>query len=189
MDWLVALNDIEWLEWFWNDGLKVEWCPLSFQGVASSQSTHHPLQRMMGGLTCLFEWYWMIRMILKWRSQFGMMDSVIPEWLRNDGMRMKCLCLKLSSQPKPVKIGASYWSRAQNRGLWLVERTLKKYLRGLPWFENVRHSPVIPTFWHHSVIEEKLNDKGMTNQVDPPAYLLYREWHRNEGMTIEWQIK
>ena len=63
VDWLVPLNDIEWLEWFWNDGLKVEWCPLSFQGVASSQSTHHPLQRMMGGLTCRFEWFWMIRMI------------------------------------------------------------------------------------------------------------------------------
>ena len=65
----LALSDIELLEWFRNDGLKVEWCPLSFQGVASSQSTHHPLQRMMGGLTCRFEWYWMIRMISKWWSQ------------------------------------------------------------------------------------------------------------------------
>ena len=151
----------------------LEWWTQSFKGVAASQSTHHPLQRMMVGLTCpsewhwmirmiqewwteggmmstviprssvksvhpsssaeddgwtdlFFGWYWMIRMISKWWSQFGMMDSVIPEWLRNDGMRMKCLCLKLSSQPKPVKIGASYWSRAQNRGLWLVERTPKK---------------------------------------------------------------
>ena len=108
---------------------------------------------------------------------------------RMTGMRRDGCVLRLSPQPKTVEIGASFWSRAQNRGLWLVERTLKKYLRGLPWFENVRHSPVIPTFWHHSVIEEKLNDKGMTNQVDPPASLLYREWHWNDRMTIEWQIK
>ena len=71
VDWLVPLNDIEWLEWFWNDGLKVEWCPLSFQGVASSQSTHHPLQRMMGGLTCFLN------------------DIEWLEWLRNDGLKVE----------------------------------------------------------------------------------------------------
>ena len=45
---------------------------------SKSQSTHHPLQRMMGGLTCPFEWYWMIRMILKWWTEGGMMSTVIP---------------------------------------------------------------------------------------------------------------
>ena len=134
------------------------------------------------------EWHRNESMTIEWQIKYIPLPWT-TEWWWNDGMRTGWLRLKLSSQQETVKIGASYWSRAQNRGLWLVERTLKKNLRGLPWFENVRHSPVIPTFWHHSVIEGKLNDKGMTNQVDPPASLLYREWHLNDRMTIEWLSK
>ena len=96
-------------------------------------------------------------------------NIIPPEWLWNDGMRIKWLCLKLSSQPKPVKIGASYWSRAQNRGLWLVERTLKKNLRGWPWFENVRHSTVIPSVWPHITVSPVI-----------PGW----EWQNGFGMTL-----
>ena len=42
----------------------------------------------------------------------------------------------MSAQPREVKMGTSYWWRAQIRGLWLVERTKNKNLRGLPWFWN-----------------------------------------------------
>ena len=67
----------EWIgfEWYWIIRMIQEWwteggmMSTVIPGVASSQSTHHPLQRMMGGLTCRFEWYWMIRMISKWWSQ------------------------------------------------------------------------------------------------------------------------
>ena len=114
----LALSDIELLEWFRNDGLKVEWCPLSFQGVASSQSTHHPLQRMMGGLTCCFEWhlndYRMINQVdplvsLLWKTIPQSWPSpVIPHYLRmtkwqfcnHDHFYAACLPPVSESRPK-----------------------------------------------------------------------------------------
>ena len=52
--------------------------------------------------------------------------QVCTEWLWS----------KLNAKQRIVKIGTSYWSRAKIRGLWLVERTIKKNLRGWPWFKN-----------------------------------------------------
>ena len=153
-----TLRMTELIHGWLNDPGTMEWCMnesgMRFLLEARSQSTQPPLQRGLGGLTSRLEWQeWFMDdgMILEWWNDAWMSlgwdsdrklevnDGMMLEWGEwqvNDGMRTGWLWLKLRSQKETVKIGASYWSRAQNRGLWLVERTPKKNLRGWPWFEN-----------------------------------------------------
>ena len=80
----------------------------------------------------------------------------MTEWRWNDGMRTGWLWLKLRSQKETVQIGASYWSRAQNRGLWLVERTPNKKSKGLTLIRKC------PSFHRHSLIQTSF--KGQSCQ-------------------------
>ena len=87
-------------------------------------------------------------------------------WLPNDRMMVEWLewgrdgcVLKLIPQPKTVEIGASYWSRAQNRGLWLVERTLKKKSKGLTLIQKC------PSFRRHSFILASFHGQSCQSRV------------------------
>ena len=77
-----------------------------------------------------------------------------------------------------AEIEDSYWSRAENRGLWLVESG---------WFHKSSHRPFVQkslsfhSFRHHSSIFE----------VIPPwyIYMTWRQWHGDSDLltVTRWQ--
>ena len=100
---------------------------------------------------------------------------MMVEWLewRRDGW-----VLKLILQPKTVKIGASYWSRAKIRGLWLVERTFKKKSKG---FALIRKCPSMSTWLNHSDLIQ--SHPSSFQSSSEREVLIWMEWRGNE---VEW---
>ena len=138
------------------------------------------------------EWHRNESMTIEWQIKYIPLPWT-TEWWWNDGMRTGWLWLKLSSQNKTVKIEASYWSRAQNRGLSLVERTQGKKSKALTLFRNsLSFFPhlIIPMrewHWNDRMTWEwyKLIEQICRHTLEGGP-LLSIEWYHNERMTLEW---
>ena len=111
------------------------------------------------------------------------------EWWKDVGMT----CFQIQIKILGAKIEASYWSRAQNRGVSLVERTPGKKSKALTLIRNSL------SFFPHLIIpmrEWHWNDRmtwkwyKLIEQIcrhtleGGPLWSI--EWYHNERMTLEW---
>ena len=136
------------------------------------------------------------RMMVEWRNEDRM--AVIKIELTARNCQNRGFLLVEGSKSRPL-IGRED-PQKKSKGFTLIWKcpsfpchslilTSFRYWRKIEWRGNDKssRSPCLPII--QGMTLEWGNDNWMTNQVDPLASLLYKEWQWNEGMTIEWLFK
>ena len=103
----------------WNDSL-LEWHPSGWSDTGVVQVAWH---WRIGSPLAYFDIYW---------GRFGSSGSSVTQWLCSGTVAVHWVDSNFADAEYFAEIVASDWSRARNPGFSLVERSLRKFSKGVP---------------------------------------------------------